>query len=86
MNKIKFSKLRYISIFVSLFLVSCGNADVSLMIDDALVADHRTPAFVERDEFRHHSYISKAALGMICGLGAHGYELALEALAKKFND
>ena len=53
MNKIKFAKLRYISIFVSLFLVSCGNADVSLMIDDALVADHRTPAFVERDEFRH---------------------------------
>jgi 3-dehydroquinate dehydratase II len=40
----------------------------------------------QRDEFRHHSYISKAALGMICGLGAHGYELALEALAKKFND
>ena len=38
----------------------------------------------QRDEFRHHSYISKAALGMICGLGAHGYELALEALARKF--
>ena len=37
----------------------------------------------QREEFRHHSYVSKAADGMICGLGGHGYELALEALAKK---
>ena len=35
----------------------------------------------KRDEFRHHSYISKAAHGMICGFGGHGYELALEAAA-----
>lgn len=34
-----------------------------------------------RDEFRHHSYVSLAASGVICGLGALGYELALEALA-----
>ncbi len=37
----------------------------------------------QREEFRHHSYVSKAADGMICGLGGLGYELALEALAKK---
>ena len=37
----------------------------------------------QREEFRHHSYVSKAADGMICRLGGHGYELALEALAKK---
>ena len=37
----------------------------------------------QRDEFRHHSYISKAADGMICGLGGQGYELALDALASK---
>ncbi len=35
----------------------------------------------QREEFRHHSYVSKAADGMICGLGGLGYELALEALA-----
>lgn len=35
-----------------------------------------------REEFRHHSYVSKAATGMICGFGAHGYELAMEAAAK----
>ena len=37
----------------------------------------------QRDEFRHHSYISKAADGIICGLGGQGYELALDALASK---
>jgi 3-dehydroquinate dehydratase II len=35
-----------------------------------------------RDSFRHHSYISQVAKGVICGLGAHGYELALEAMAR----
>lgn len=34
-----------------------------------------------REEFRHLSYISKVALGMICGFGAFGYQIALEALA-----
>jgi 3-dehydroquinate dehydratase-2 len=34
-----------------------------------------------REPFRHHSYISKAARGVICGFGALGYELAIEALA-----
>ncbi len=34
-----------------------------------------------REPFRHHSYISKAVKGVICGFGAVGYELAIEALA-----
>ena len=34
-----------------------------------------------REPFRHHSYISKAVRGVICGFGAIGYELAIEALA-----
>ena len=32
-----------------------------------------------RESFRHHSYFSDVAVGVICGLGAQGYELALEA-------
>lgn len=31
-----------------------------------------------REEFRRHSYFSDIAVGVICGLGAQGYELALE--------
>jgi 3-dehydroquinate dehydratase-2 len=34
-----------------------------------------------RESFRHHSYVSLAARGVICGLGATGYGLALAALA-----
>jgi len=34
-----------------------------------------------REPFRHHSYVSAAAQGVICGFGAKGYELALEAMA-----
>lgn len=30
-----------------------------------------------REPFRQHSYFSDLAIGVICGLGAHGYELAL---------
>jgi 3-dehydroquinate dehydratase II len=35
----------------------------------------------KRDAFRHHSYISLGCTGVICGLGARGYELAIEAMA-----
>ena len=32
-----------------------------------------------REPFRHHSYFSDVAIGVICGLGAAGYEYALQA-------
>ena len=32
-----------------------------------------------RESFRHHSYFSEIAVGVICGLGAQGYELALQS-------
>jgi 3-dehydroquinate dehydratase-2 len=36
-----------------------------------------------REPFRHHSYVSPLAAGVICGLGAQGYALAIEALAHR---
>jgi len=35
-----------------------------------------------REEFRQRSYFSDLAVGVICGLGAQGYELALQAAIK----
>jgi 3-dehydroquinate dehydratase-2 len=37
-----------------------------------------------REAFRHHSYISSIAKGVICGLGAEGYFYAVDALAGMF--
>jgi 3-dehydroquinate dehydratase-2 len=38
-----------------------------------------------REKFRHFSYISPVATGVICGLGPEGYFLALEAIVKEIN-
>ncbi|MBL1320258.1 MAG: type II 3-dehydroquinate dehydratase [Methylophaga sp.] len=35
-----------------------------------------------RESFRHQSYFSDIAVGVICGLGSQGYELALQAAIK----
>ena len=37
----------------------------------------------QREAFRHHSYISGIAAGVICGLGIDGYRLAIEFVIKK---
>ena len=38
-----------------------------------------------RETFRHQSYLSDIAVGVICGLGAQGYELALQAAITHIN-
>jgi len=35
-----------------------------------------------REPFRHHSFISRAATGIVAGLGADGYELAVAAMRR----
>ena len=39
----------------------------------------------KRESFRHHSYISPAAHGVICGFGPHSYELALDGISSVLN-
>jgi len=39
-----------------------------------------------REPFRHHSYLSDLAVGVISGLGAHGYELALDYALRHLQD
>ena len=37
----------------------------------------------QREEFRHKSYLSSIAVGVICGLGIEGYQAAIEFAIKK---
>ena len=63
-----------------------GLTHTSVALRDALLAT--AIPFVEvhlsnvhaREPFRRHSYFSDVAAGVISGLGAHGYELALQAV------
>ena len=38
-----------------------------------------------REDFRHHSYLSDIATGIICGLGAKGYSFALQSVIEKMS-
>jgi 3-dehydroquinate dehydratase II len=59
----------------------------SIAVLDALRAAERPVIEVHlsnifaRERFRHRSYVSMEATGIICGLGPKGYELAIDALA-----
>jgi 3-dehydroquinate dehydratase-2 len=65
-----------------------GYTHTSVAILDALLAVkkptielHITNIY-KREDFRHKSLISKAADGIICGLGADGYIMALDGIKK----
>ncbi len=64
-----------------------GYTTTSIALMDALLATDLPVIEVHvtnihrREEFRQHSYVSKAAVGVICGLGINGYALALTAMA-----
>ncbi len=59
--------------------------DALLACDIPIIEVHITNIH-RREEFRQHSYVSKAATGVIAGLGITGYALAIEALAQFVED
>lgn len=54
--------------------------DACRVLDLPLIEVHLSNPF-RREPFRHRSFVSEAAKGVICGLGGMGYILALDALA-----
>ncbi|HJO36940.1 MAG TPA: type II 3-dehydroquinate dehydratase, partial [Gammaproteobacteria bacterium] len=68
-----------------------GLTHTSVALRDALAATGLP--FIEihlsnihaREAFRRHSYFSDLASGVICGLGAQGYELALQAAVRRLD-
>jgi 3-dehydroquinate dehydratase-2 len=52
--------------------------DALLGVGVPFIEVHLTNIYA-REEFRHHSYLSGVAVGCIVGLGAQGYEFALDA-------
>ncbi len=55
--------------------------DALLTCQAPVIEVHLSNIF-QRESFRHESYVSKAARGVICGFGGLSYELALEAAAR----
>jgi 3-dehydroquinate dehydratase-2 len=66
-----------------------GYSHTSIALHDALTAVkiptvevHVTNIYA-REDFRHHSFIAKAAFATLCGFGIDGYRLAISGLAAK---
>jgi 3-dehydroquinate dehydratase-2 len=64
-----------------------GYTNTSIAILDAIYATELPTVEVhitnihQREEFRHHSFISKGAKAVLCGFGVEGYALAIAGLA-----
>ena len=65
-----------------------GYTHTSVAIHDALkilkipIIELHISNIYNREEFRHKSLISKVAKGIICGFGADGYIMSLQAMSK----
>lgn len=68
-----------------------GFTHTSVALRDALVELQDGPGFIEvhisnvhaREPFRHHSYLSPIAVGVIAGLGTDGYDMALDYFLRR---
>lgn len=55
----------------------------ALLVSELPVVEVHISNVHQREDFRHHSYISNVAYGIVVGFGTLGYEMALESLAQK---
>jgi 3-dehydroquinate dehydratase-2 len=65
----------------SLTYTSIGLLDALSAFAKPVIEVHMTNIY-KREPFRHHSFISKAATGIIAGLGPNGYEFAVMAMSR----
>lgn len=59
--------------------------DALKLLDMPVIEVHLTN-IAKREEFRHHSYVSTVAQGVISGFGGHGYILALDAMRAQIDE
>ncbi|OYW33779.1 MAG: type II 3-dehydroquinate dehydratase [Rhizobiales bacterium 12-66-7] len=59
--------------------------DALLAFEGPIIEAHMSNIW-KREPFRHHSFVSKAATGVVAGLGVLGYELALTAVSRLITD
>ena len=64
---------------------SIGILDALTMFDGPKIEIHITNVYA-REDFRHKSFISPVATGIIAGLGVNSYVLAIEAIKDLIND
>jgi len=64
---------------------SIGIFDALTMFDGPKIEIHITNVYA-REDFRHKSFISPVATGIIAGLGVNSYILAIEAIKELIND
>ncbi len=56
--------------------------DALAACDDVAIIEVHLSNIHRRESFRHHSHVSPVATGVMLGFGAHGYELAFQAISK----
>lgn len=74
--------------FAGIIINAGGYTHTSVAILDALrgadrpVIEVHLSNIFRREAYRHSSFVAEVAVGIICGFGARGYELAVEAMAE----
>ncbi len=86
-NKIQQARGHYTALIINAGAythTSVALLDAILAVGLPVVEVHLSNLY-KREEFRHHSYLARAAVGQICGFGAQSYLLGLRAAVGLIN-